>query len=556
MDNSWLLFQRKLYENKRITFTNSQNHDYIAQVSVDLSPSYIELDKLVSITLLISFFIIGFTAVASSIIAKNLTKPLQQLTQLSNDFAQGKYEHDKNMSNGSMEVNHVYDSFIKMGQKIQQRERKINYQAKHDSLTNIYNRSTFIDMLSKHIASHDHHSHCTLLVLAINIRNFKRINDSLGSDIGDLTLKSVAQRIKDIYQEEMVMIGRFSGDEFFIVINLANGECQQDIIENYLIHLKAPMQVNKLWLNLNFRLGACLFPEQSSNAKELVRRTTIALEAARNESKTIRTYQDGEDEAYLERLNLLEELRAVIAHNAGELFMVYQPKLNLDTGKIEKVESLIRWIKPDGQFISPELFIHLAEQSGLIIKLTHWVIDTVLKQQQAWRENNIELKVAINISAQDITHIDFVDFIFDTLAKYNADPNLITLEITERDIMTNEDLVISRLCQLKQSGIQISVDDYGIGQSSLGKLKQLPIDELKIDKAFILELDKSAKDQYIVQSTIELSHQLGFSVVAEGVENKASLDMLKAMKCNHVQGYYISRPINSAQLLTWLKTYE
>ena len=556
MDNSWLLFQRKLYENKRITFTNSQNHDYIAQVSVDLSPSYIELDKLVSITLLISFFIIGFTAVASSIIAKNLTKPLQQLTQLSNDFAQGKYEHDKNMSNGSMEVNHVYDSFIKMGQKIQQRERKINYQAKHDSLTNIYNRSTFIDMLSKHIASHDHHSHCTLLVLAINIRNFKRINDSLGSDIGDLTLKSVAQRIKDIYQEEMVMIGRFSGDEFFIVINLANGECQQDIIENYLIHLKAPMQVNKLWLNLNFRLGACLFPEQSSNAKELVRRTTIALEAARNESKTIRTYQDGEDEAYLERLNLLEELRAVIAHNAGELFMVYQPKLNLDTGKIEKVESLIRWIKPDGQFISPELFIHLAEQSGLIIKLTHWVIDTVLKQQQAWRENNIELKVAINISAQDITHIDFVDFIFDTLAKYNADPNLITLEITERDIMTNEDLVISRLCQLKQSGIQISVDDYGIGLSSLGKLKQLPIDELKIDKAFILELDKSAKDQYIVQSTIELSHQLGFSVVAEGVENKASLDMLKAMKCNHVQGYYISRPINSAQLLTWLKTYE
>ena len=523
MDNSWLLFQRKLYENKRITFTNSQNHDYIAQVSVDLSPSYIELDKLVSITLLISFFIIGFTAVASSIIAKNLTKPLQQLTQLSNDFAQGKYEHDKNMSNGSMEVNHVYDSFIKMGQKIQQRERKINYQAKHDSLTNIYNRSTFIDMLSKHIASHDHHSHCTLLVLAINIRNFKRINDSLGSDIGDLTLKSVAQRIKDIYQEEMVMIGRFSGDEFFIVINLANGECQQDIIENYLIHLKAPMQVNKLWLNLNFRLGACLFPEQSSNAKELVRRTTIALEAARNESKTIRTYQDGEDEAYLERLNLLEELRAVIAHNAGELFMVYQPKLNLDTGKIEKVESLIRWIKPDGQFISPELFIHLAEQSGLIIKLTHWVIDTVLKQQQAWRENNIELKVAINISAQDITHIDFVDFIFDTLAKYNADPNLITLEITERDIMTNEDLVISRLCQLKQSGIQISVDDYGIGQSSLGKLKQLPIDELKIDKAFILELDKSAKDQYIVQSTIELSTNWVLALLLKALKTKLHL---------------------------------
>jgi len=551
MDNSWLLFKRKLYENKKVAFTNA--NDYIAQLSVDLSPSYVALDKLVSITLLISFFIVIITAFASGIIAKNLTKPLQQLTLLSNDFAQGKYQHNDKMSDGSAEVSHVYESFIKMGRKIQARECKINYQAKHDSLTNVYNRSTFIDMLSKHLASHNSAS---LLVMAINLRNFKRINDSLGSDIGDLTLKSVAQRIKDIYQKEMLMIGRFSGDEFFLAINLANSECYQDIIENFLMHLKTPMQVNKLWLNLNFRIGGCIFPEQSRNAKELVRRTTIALDAARNESKTIRVYQNGEDEAYLERLNLLEDLRAVLAANTGELFMVYQPKLSLDSGKIEKAESLIRWVKPDGQFISPELFIHLAEQSGLIIKLTHWVIDTVLRQQQEWRANNVILKVAINISAQDITHVDFIDYIFEKMSTYNIDPSLITLEITERDIMTNEDLVVSRLTQLKQTGIQISVDDYGIGQSSLGKLKQLPIDELKIDKAFILELDKSEKDQYIVQSTIELSHQLGLSVVAEGVENKASLDRLKAMKCNHAQGYFISRPIKSAELLTWLKTYE
>ena len=553
IDNSWLFFKRKLYENKQITFPNARADEYIAQLSVDLSPSYIELDKLVSMALFISIFIVGITAIASSIIAKNLAKPLQQLTLLSNDFAQGNYEHKDSLASGSVEINVVYESFIKMGHKIQQRESKINHQAKHDSLTDVYNRSTFITMLSKHIDSHGDEA---LLVLAINLRNFKRINDSLGSDIGDFTLKSVAHRIKDIYQAEMLMVGRFSGDEFCVVINLVNGESAQNIIENFLQHLKMPMQVNRLWLNLNFRIGSCLFPQQSSNAKELVRRTTIALEAARNESKTLRAYQNGEDEAYLARLNLLEELREAITHNTGELFMVYQPKLNLATGNIEKAESLIRWIKPDGQFVSPEMFIHLAEQSGLIIKLTHWVIDTVLKQQQAWREDNINLKVAINISAQDITHVDFIDFIFQTLAKYDVAPSLITLEITERDIMTNEDLVVSRLAQLKKTGIQISVDDYGIGQSSLGKLKQLPIDELKIDKAFILELDKSKKDQYIVQSTIELSHQLGFSVVAEGVENKASLDMLKAMKCNHAQGYYISRPIKSAELLTWLKAYE
>ena len=555
-DDSWLLFQRKLYENKQITFTNSQDHEYIAQLSVDLSPSYIALDKLVTIMLFISLFIIGITTIASSIIARNLTKPLQELTVLSNAFAQGQYENNAHMSKGSVEVNRVYESFIKMGRRIKQRESKINHQAKHDSLTNVYNRSTFIDLLSKLISSHNSSHDYSLLVMAINVRNFKRINDSLGSDIGDFTLKAIAQRIKDNTDDEILLVGRFSGDEFCVVMNVNHHECYEDRIENFLMHLKTPIHVNKLWLNLNFRIGSCTFPEQSSNAKELVRRTTIALEASKNESKAIRAYQTGEDEAYLERLNLLEELRNALHDNCGELFMVYQPKLNLDTGKIEKAESLIRWIKPNGQFISPELFIHLAEQSGLIIKLTHWVIDTVLKQQQEWRANNVKLKVAINISAQDISHIDFIDFLFEKMSTYQADPSLITLEITERDIMTNEDLVISRLTQLQQAGIQISVDDYGIGQSSLGKLKQLPIDELKIDKAFILELDQSEKDQYIVQSTIELSHQLGFSVVAEGVENKASLDMLKVMKCNHVQGYYISRPIKSAALLTWLAAYE
>ncbi|TWX72474.1 EAL domain-containing protein [Colwellia sp. C1TZA3] len=555
-DNSWFFFERKLYENKLITFTDSQDHEYIAQLSVDLSPSYIELDKLVSITLFISLLIIGITAIVCSFIARSLSKPLQQLTRLSHSFAQGKYGHNGFVSDGSVEMIRVYNSFIEMGNKIQTREIKINYQAKHDALTNVYNRAAFLELLAKNIAGHDHDTDGSLLLIAINVRNFKRINDSLGSETGDVALKAVVQRIQAIYQAQTLMVGRFSGTEFWVLINLNDNENYDDIIEHFLPPLKAPLKVNKLWLNLNYCLGTCLFPEQSNNIKALVRRTTIALQAAKTENSTLRAYQNGQDEAYLDRLNLLEELRETLTRDDGELFMVYQPKLNLDNGKIEKVESLIRWIKPSGKFVSPELFIDLAEQSGLIITLTHWVIDTVLKQQQEWQAENIKLKVAINISAQDIIHADFIDFIFEKISQYHVDPKLVTLEITERDIMTNEDLVISRLTQLKQTGIQISVDDYGIGQSSLGKLKQLPIDELKIDKAFILELDQSEKDQYIVQSTIELSHQLGFSVVAEGVENKASLDILKAMKCNHVQGYFISRPIKSAELLTWLRAYE
>lgn len=553
---AWLFLKRKTYENKRIAFTNNQGNEYIAQLSVDLTPSYNEFDKLVLITLLISLLIIAITTIAFSVIARSLTKPLYQLARLTRNFALGNYEHSEVVSPGSLEVTHVYNSFVKMGQKIEQRESEINYQAKHDALTDVYNRSTLLDLLSKKISAYDASTYSSLLVMAINIRHFKRINDSLGSGIGDVTLKAIAHRITNIYQEKTSMVGRFSGTEFFLVIKLAHGESYDELVEHFLSQLRAPLQVDKLWLNLNYRIGTCTFPEHSGSAKELIRRTTIALEAARSENTTIRAYKAGEDETYLERLHLLEELRETMKRDSDELFMVYQPKLNLDNGKIEKVESLIRWIKSDGQFVSPEVFIHLAEQSGLIIKLTHWVIDTVLKQQQAWLANNIKLKVAINISAQDIAHPDFIDYIFEKISQYNIEPYLITLEITERDIMTNEDLVVSKLKHLKKTGIQISVDDYGIGQSSLGKLKQLPIDELKIDKAFILELDQSEKDQFIVKSTIELSHQLGFSVVAEGVENEASLNMLKAMKCNHVQGYYLSRPIKSADLLKWLHDYE
>lgn len=553
---AWLFLKRTVFENKRISINSFQEDQYFAQLSADLSPSYLELDKLLMTILVLSFFIICLAVVASSFLARSLTRPLNKLTDLSNAFAQGQYQTTKANIKGSLEVNDVYDSFIKMGQQVLERETKISYQAEHDALTGLYNRSTLIDVLSDNINLSEHEGQNRLLVMGVNIRNFKRINDSLGSDMGDLTLAAVAKRIRAFCSERKTIVGRLSGVEFFIAIPYDDQCAYEQLIEGFLAELKAPVQVSNLQLNLHFRVGACLYPSQGRNAKELVRRTTIALDATKTEHRQFRLYKEGEDEAHLERLSLVEELREVMAGTTEELFMVYQPKLNLKTQKIEKVESLIRWIKADGTFVSPELFIDLAEQSGLIIKLTHWVIDNVLKQQAAWAKLNVELKVAINISAQDIAHADFIDFLFQKIDLYQVDPHLITLELTERDIMTNEDLVISRLNQLKRQGIQISVDDYGIGQSSLGKLKQLPIDELKIDKTFILELDQSEKDQQIVSSTIELSHKLGLSVVAEGVENEASLNMLREMNCDHIQGYFLSRPVKPDVLIEWLSAYD
>lgn len=553
---AWLFLDRKSYENERVVINSNQADEYFAQLSADLSPSYLELDQLLMTILLLSILIIIIALMASSFLARSLTSPLNKLTDLAISFSQGHYQTQKANIKGSLEVRNVYDSFIEMGQQILERENKISYQAEHDVLTGVYNRTTLIDVLSRHIGQADVEEQHKLLVMGVSIRGFKRINDSLGSDLGDQALRAVAKIISGFEREKGPIVGRLSGVEFFIAIPFDDQTAYESHIKMFLAELKKPVQVSNLHLNLNFRVGACLYPSQSRNAKELVRRTTIALDATKTEHCHFRLYKDGEDEAHLERLSLVEELRAVMSETTEELFMVYQPKLNLKTQKVEKVESLIRWIKADGTFISPELFIDLAEQSGLIIKLTHWVIDSVLKQQSEWSAVNLQLRVAINISAQDIVHADFIDFLFQKIDTYQVDPELITLELTERDIMTNEDLVVSRLNQLKRLGIQISVDDYGIGQSSLGKLKQLPIDELKIDKTFILELDQSEKDQQIVSSTIELSHKLGLSVVAEGVENEASLNMLRTMNCDHIQGYFLSRPVKSDELIEWLNVYE
>jgi EAL domain-containing protein (putative c-di-GMP-specific phosphodiesterase class I) len=235
--------------------------------------------------------------------------------------------------------------------------------------------------------------------------------------------------------------------------------------------------------------------------------------------------------------------------------MTYQPKITLKQDEPLTVESLIRWQRKDVGFVSPELFINVAEQSGLIVELTQWVFETVVKQVADWVNEGIQINAAVNVSSQDLLHKDFLGFVKNCCRHFNVDPKQITIEITERDIMHDEAHGIVSLIALKQAGFQIAIDDYGIGQSSLSKLKGLPIDKIKIDKTFIQQLDRSPKDQLIVKSTIELAHGLGCKVVAEGVENKASMTILEELGCDYAQGYYITKPILAEQLIQWQQNY-
>jgi EAL domain-containing protein (putative c-di-GMP-specific phosphodiesterase class I) len=346
------------------------------------------------------------------------------------------------------------------------------------------------------------------------------------------------------------------GAEFFTVLPADPDGTQVYVVDRFLTELEHAFKVSELTIKLDLHAGVTLYPQDGIQPETMLRRTDIALDLARQNKQRIHYYEDGEDEAHMQRLAMIESLRQVIlAGGNGQLFMMYQPKISLDFQEQPKMEALIRWQRDNKHFVSPELFVNLAEEASLIVDLTYWVFENVMSQLQAWHQKGYLIGAAINVSAQDLAHPEFESFVLSCSEKYQVSPSFITLELTERDIMHDEASVVVSLRSLRQAGFSVAIDDYGIGQSSLSKLKGLPVDEIKLDKSFIMNLQQSPKDQLIVRSTIELAHGLGFLVVAEGVENEASLTLLKQMRCDYIQGYYISRPLAAEAVVPWQRDY-
>ncbi|TMP07898.1 GGDEF domain-containing protein [Pseudoalteromonas sp. S3178] len=539
-----------VYRNLDIELASLASQPIIILLSADLTQSYKDFEKLLFTLIILAILTMFVGVITSSLFASNLTTPLSQLAVIAKQFAQGNYSFEFKGKKQSTEIATLVAAFDSMGNDINEREQQISFQARHDSLTGFYNRSAMLEVLDDEL---DAKAEYTLV--AIDIKGLRHINDKLGPRIGDDCLKAVACRISEFSDELGGFHARIGGDEFLTVFPTGAARDQKSGIVGLMAQLQACYTIQKLKINLRFSAGIVQYPAQGMASDDLMRRVLIAVESAANNQENIHYYKNGEDEAHLERLIMLDELKQAISDDDGQLFMTYQPKLHMVTQKIDKVESLIRWQRKDGSWVNPELFIDLAEQSGLIVELTAWVVNTVVSQVADWQNKGINLQAAINVSAQDIAFPGFHSALVRTLKKHNVTPSLITIELTERDMIENEEKGIKALQNLKEIGVKISLDDYGVGQTSLGRLKMLPIDELKLDKCFILKLDESQKDQFIVQSSITLGHQLGFSVVAEGVETLDSLNLLKEMKCDHAQGYYLSRPLKADLLEEWLKEY-
>ena len=515
-----------------------------------LAPLYAQYDEIIIHNFLLALLVAIIASLLSIFLAKSLTIPLTKLTKLAEKFAAGDYSSTIDLERSGIEARQLLSTFEMMGQRIKLREDKILYQAQYDILTGLYNIYTAKQKLPEYLASGRQK-----LLVAFSIRNFRQINDRLGPDIADDCLKALSARLKHTELIEIQMAARLDGVEFFSLLNLSEKLSHIHQVDNFLSSLEGDFNVAELMINLELNAGVVIYPDNGTDTTSLLRRTSIALDNARKSKQRIHFYKDGEDEAHLERLAITDALKNLFKKpDTEELFMVYQPKINLQDQSI-KAEALIRWKHPDKGFISPELFVNLAEQAGLIIELTDWVIDSVFSQMAFWQNKGLIVPVSINVSAQDLMHKDFEKHLCELVERHQINQALVTLEITERDIMHHEHIVVAALKRLKSHGFHIAIDDYGIGQSSLSKLKDLPVDEIKLDKSFIMQLASSEKDKLIVRSTIQLAHQLGFYVVAEGVENEAGLQILSDFGCDEIQGYFISKPLSASTFYSWQEEY-
>jgi diguanylate cyclase (GGDEF)-like protein/PAS domain S-box-containing protein len=428
-------------------------------------------------------------------------------------------------------------------------QEALRYQATHDSLTDLPNRNLLQERLEESIAAAREHA-WPVAFLLLDLDRFKEINDTLGHHIGDLLLRKIARRLESSVRESDT-IARLGGDEFAVLMPATGLESAQQAARKLVNALEEPFQVEGLSLQVETSVGITLFPEHGNAPAALIRRADVAMYAAKKERSGVMVYDPEQDFTSIRLLALTGDLRRAI-HDNG-LSMHFQPKISARNGRPIGVEALSRWRHPSHGDIPPDEFIGLAEHSGLIQPLTQWVLETALRQCAVWKREGINLSMSVNLSARNLLDEQLPATLLSMLKSSKMPVDKLTLEITESVIMDDPQRALEVLTELHNLGVKISIDDFGTGYSSLGYLKKLPATEIKIDKSFVLEMDRNPDDRMIVHSTIELAHNLDLSVVAEGVSSRQTWEELKRLGCDTGQGYYFSRPLPADRLAQWYR---
>jgi len=500
---------------------------------------------------LILLFVAGLALLATIIVgliaARGVTRPVLELASAAAKLEEGDYSGEL-VARSNDEIGDLARLFNKMKDGIRSREEKILYQATHDSLTGLPNRALFLDRLDQSIRLAKRQN-SSVSLLMMDLDRFKEINDTLGHFYGDRVLIETGTRLRQITRDSDT-VARLGGDEFALMLVSTDEKNVPVVIQKVLDVFSEPFDLGEVRVEVDTSIGVVSYPTHGTDPKTLLQRADIAMYEAKRNQLDYAIYEQGKDEHSLERLSLMSELRQAVQR--GEFELHYQPKVDLASGRTLHVEALVRWNHPRQGQISPVSFISLAEQSGNIGLITRWVLNRAISQVGEWKNDALSLVVAVNLSALDLLDSDLPSFIDAKLRENGVSSSHLLLEITESAVMRDPNYAMRILRELKALGIRLAIDDFGTGYSSLAHLKRLPVDELKIDKSFVMHMDSNSEDAVIVRSTIELGHNMGLKVIAEGVENVEAWEILKTFGCDMAQGYFMSPPLTADAFRKWL----
>ncbi len=482
--------------------------------------------------------------VGSLLVARGVTRPLRRLATAAQSIATGDYADEVPCHSEGDEVADLTNSFNSMVGAVQERERRITYQAFHDTETNLPNRLMFEGWVSEAAEKVP-----SFALFMVEIQQMQELRTVLNhQNINDLMI-SVAERVAQVSDTR---VARISTEAFaFIISDAEEAETVASLVTNSFM---TPFEVADIVLDAGVKMGIVKYPGDGEDAGTLLRHAQGALDKARSLPGSFAWYDPEREISQKQRLSMMSELRVGLVN--GEVRFAYQPKLDLKSGKVTAVEALIRWISPTRGFVPPDEFIPLAEKTGDVHHVTEWALKTAVAQAADWREKGLDLAVAVNLSTNDLLNRELPGRLLRLLKEYSLPPMLLKLEVTESAIMHDMARALEVLDMLSAMGIALSIDDYGTGYSSLSYIKKLPVGEIKIDKSFVLNLAKSEEDNILVRSTIDLGHNLGLSVTAEGVEDAETVERLRDYGCDVLQGYHISRPVPAEELEAFLKESE
>lgn len=476
-------------------------------------------------------------------LARAVSRPVSLLAEAAQRIGRGNYETRVELTRRD-ELGFLARAINAMQSGIAVREQQLAHNALHDPLTGLPNRALAMERLGSAISARR-----SVVLIYLGIENYRVINEGFGPEGVELIMRESARVMLDALRERDTA-ARITGNEFLLLLESTQIDVGVAMADRLYALLKRPLSIDGHEVALEVCMGIAVYPLNGQSAEELINRAAIARRDAAALPGYLQVYQQDRDLAHQRHIQLIRDLRS--AASEGQLQLHYQPKLDIRSGHVRQAEALLRWQHPELGMVSPAEFIPLAERTGSMFLLTGWVIEEGIRQLAEWNRTGMHLQLSLNISAEDLHGENLLLTVERLLKRYQLSAEQLIFEITESTAMRDPEHSLSVLEKLRDGGISLSVDDFGTGYSSLAHLKRLPVQELKIDQSFIRNLDETSEDAVIVRSTIEMSHNLGLKVVAEGVEYQHTLELLERWHCDTAQGYLISRPMDAVAFEAWV----